>query len=196
VGSVPTPFLSSYDHHAHQAKGVTMALIDRLRALVMPVVDDLGLELYDFEYAGGVLRVTVDRPGGVGMDSIAEVTRMVSRELDHTDPIDHAFSLEVSSPGLERTLRTPAHFAGAVGLVVNVKLLPGTQGDRRVVGTLTAASDVEVTIVGDGFERMLPLDDIERARTVFEWASQPKPGGPRPAPSRVPVTAAIEEERS
>jgi ribosome maturation factor RimP len=172
-----------------------MALIDRLRAMVQPVLDDLGLELYDFDYSGGVLRIIIDRPGGVGLDSIAEVTRMVSRELDHTDPIENTYTLEVSSPGLERPLRTAAHFAGAVGTVVNVKLVAGTEGERRLVGRLTAASDVDLTVVGDGFERTLALSDVERARTVFEWGNRPKPGGPRPASARVPVAAAIEEER-
>jgi ribosome maturation factor RimP len=170
-----------------------MALVDRLRALVMPVLDDLGLELYDFEYAGGVVRITVDRPGGVGMDSIAEVTRMVSREFDHVDPIDHAYSIEVSSPGLERTLRTPAHFAGAIGLVVNVKLLAGVDGERRLVGTLSAVSDDEFTLQGDGFNRTLALRDVERARTVFEWGGQPKSGQPGTSAPRVPVAAVTEE---
>ena len=173
-----------------------MALVDRLRSIVLPVLEDLGLQLYDFEYAGGVVRITLDHPDGVGLDAIAEVTRMVSREFDHSDPIEHAYSIEVSSPGLERTLRTPAHFTRALGSKVNVKLVAGTEGERRWVGTLTEASESSITLDVDGVPRSLALRDIERARTVFEWAGTPKPGARRPATPRVPVSAATEERQT
>jgi ribosome maturation factor RimP len=90
------------------------ATISRVTAIVAPLLVDLKLDLYDVEFRGGTLRVTVDTPpgspGGVDLDTIALVTRMVSRDLDHADPIPGRYTLEVTSPGLERTLRTPAHF--------------------------------------------------------------------------------------
>ncbi len=97
-----------------------MSVPERVRSLIEPLVDEQGLALYDLELNGGVLRVVVDQPsgesGGVGMDAITPLTRAISRALDEHDPIDGRFTLEVSSPGLERALRTPEQFAGAVGL--------------------------------------------------------------------------------
>src|SRR5690606_13015901 len=118
-----------------------MAVTDRLHDIVEPLCADLGLELVDLEYTSGVVRVTIDRTGGVDIDAIAHLTREVSRAFDRHDPIAGRYTLEVSSPGLERPLRTPAHFARAVGATVRIKTRPGTEGDRRVDGVLEAADD-------------------------------------------------------
>jgi ribosome maturation factor RimP len=158
-----------------------MTVSDATRAVVLAAVEPLDVELYDLEHAGGTLRVTVDRPGGIDIDAIAEVTRAVSRALDDADPIPGSYHLEVSSPGLERTLRTPAHWQGAVGERVKVKLRAEVDGVRRVDGTVAAVGDGEVTIdVDGGAPHVVRLDDVERARTVFEWGPAPKPGGPKP----------------
>ncbi len=76
----------------------------------------------------------------------AACTRTISRALDEHDPIDGRYALEVGSPGLERPLRTPAHYAGAVGTTVKVKTTPGVEGERRVEGTITAADDDGITV--------------------------------------------------
>ena len=115
--------------------------MDRVRELVAPLVADADLDLYDLDLAGGVLPVLVDAPGGADIDAISRLARTISRALDEHDPIDGKYALEVGSPGLERPLRTPAHFAGAVGTTVKVKTQPGVEGDRRVEGTITAADD-------------------------------------------------------
>ena len=100
--------------------------LDRVRTLVLPIVADLHLDLYDLEFRGGTLRVTIDTPpgspGGVDLEQIALVTRLVSRDLDHHDPVPGHYTLEVTSPGLERSLRTPVHFQREVGKTVNVRL--------------------------------------------------------------------------
>jgi ribosome maturation factor RimP len=156
-----------------------MTVVERVRAVVSPLLDDLGLEVYDVEHAGGTLRITVDREGGVDLDTIALATRIVSRELDHTDPIPGRYTLEVTSPGLERNLRTPAHFERAVGTVVNVRTHPDVEGERRVRGELIAADGDGVRVKqDDGVERRLRYDEIERARTVFEWGPTPRPAKP------------------
>ncbi len=89
----------------------------------------------------------------------------------------------MSSPGLERTLRTPAHFAGAIGTRINVKAVAHLDGARRFTGTLVRAGDTDVDVVLDepaGESRVIAYDQIERARTVFEWGPAPKPGkGPK-----------------
>jgi ribosome maturation factor RimP len=76
----------------------------------------------------------------------------------------------VSTPGLERPLRTASHFARALGSTVKVKTKPGTEGDRRIEGTITGADDATVTVQdGAGVDHTLRHEDIERARTVFVW---------------------------
>jgi len=161
-----------------------MGIAERLHDIVAPICVDLDVELVDVDYGGGVVRVTVDRPDGVDMDTIARVTRAVSRALDEHDPISGRYTLEVSSPGLERPLRTPAHFRRAVGSTVRVKTRPGVEGDRRIDGVLTAADDDGVTVTlaapASG-ERRVRYDEIERARTVFEWGPAPKPGSGKKA---------------
>jgi ribosome maturation factor RimP len=156
--------------------------VDRIGDLVLPLVDAADARLYDVELASGTLRITVDRPGGVGIAVIGRLTREISHLLDEEDPIAGRYTLEVSSPGLERNLRRPDHFVGAVGSQVAIKTRPNTGGDRRISGELLAADDTTVTIaVRDappGAEpRSVTYDDIERARTVFEWGPAPKPGG-------------------
>lgn len=150
----------------------------RVRDLVAPLVAALDLELYDVEHGGGVLRVVVDRPGGVDLEALGEVTRLVSVTLDDADPLPGRYTLEVSSPGLERRLRTPEHFLAAVGEDVAVKTAPDVEGDRRCDGTLVAADADGITIRTDaGDERRLAYDQVRTARTRFEWGPAPKPGG-------------------
>lgn len=151
---------------------------ERIRAIVEPIVHDLGLELYDLEVGASLVRVTVEVPDrevgrtddGVDLDRVAEATRAISRALDEADPIPGRYTLEVSSPGLERPLRTPAHFAWAVGRRVALKVVPEHDGPRRLAGTLTGADERGVTVaVDEGGTVQLAYDEIERARTVFEW---------------------------
>ncbi|CAN5571423.1 ribosome maturation factor RimP [soil metagenome] len=160
-----------------------METAERIRLLVAPLLEDVDADLYDIEFTGGVLKITLDREGGVDMGAIGSFTRAVSRMIDETDPISSAFTLEVSSPGLERPLRTAEHFARSVGEVVNVKARPGLDGERRFKATIVAVDGDDVTLLpegaGPGQTRVLALHDIERARTIFEWGPAPKPGGPK-----------------
>lgn len=152
-----------------------MSTADRVRLLVAPLVEDAGLELYDIELDGGILRVLVDREGGADIGTISEVARALSRSLDEHDPIDGHYTLEVGTPGLERPLRTPDHFARAVGTTVRAKTKPGVEGDRRVEGTIEHSDEQGVTVRdGSGLARTLRYEDIERARTVFVWGPTAK----------------------
>ncbi len=147
-----------------------MTVADRVRDLVLPILADRQLTLYDVEHAGGILRVVVDRQG-LDLDALSEVTRAVSRVLDEADPVSGRYTLEVTSPGLERTLRRPEHFAGAVGETVKIKTVPGAD-ERRVEGVLAAADDAGISVrtgEGDADVRRLTYDEVVRARTVFEW---------------------------
>jgi ribosome maturation factor RimP len=158
-------------------------VINRVTSLINPIVKDLGLDLYDIEYSGGFLRVVVDTqpggPEGVSLDNIALITRLVSREFDHSDPIPGRYTLEVSSPGLERTLREPRHFQREVGKSVAVRLESPLNGERRVQGDLIAATDEAITVrLADKemTEVNIPFSIIDRAKTVFNWGPAPKPG--------------------
>ena len=152
---------------------------DRVRELVEPLLSDVDASLYDVEHEGGVLRVVLDRDGGIDMSTITEVTRRVSAELDRADAVHGSYTLEVSSPGLERRLRTPEHFSSAVGRDVRIKLRPGVEGDRRIVGRLAATDGTTATVLGDdGTERTIALRDVTRANVHVDWTPPPTPGSP------------------
>jgi ribosome maturation factor RimP len=153
----------------------------------------LGVQLVDVEQAGPTVRVVVEEPGGIGTERLAQVTQVVSRALDESDPVPGRYTLEVSSPGVERNLRTPSHFGQVVGQKVSLRDLGSTAGgSRRLVGELVAADDAGVVVraepdrVGDEptLERV-PYDRIDKARTVFEWGPSPKPGkGSKPGTAK------------
>ena len=143
---------------------------ERVRAVVEQPLSQAGFEVVDVERKGPVLAVTVDRPQGVDIEAVTEATRLVNTVLDDHDLLGAQTTLEVSSPGIERPLRTPEHFRRFVGAEVAVKLRPGTEGERRLSGPLEAADDEGVVVAG----RRLAYADIEKARTVFVW---PAPGG-------------------
>jgi ribosome maturation factor RimP len=151
----------------------TTDLVDALS----PLLEAQGLDLIDVESHGAVVTVFVDRPGGIDLDALADATRLVSAALDDLDPFPGRYTLSVSSPGLERRLRTPAHFARAVGETVTIRVHGGTAEVRRVTGTLEAADETGCTVAGpelpEGTLR-IAYEEVERARTVFEWGPQPK----------------------
>lgn len=159
-------------------------MLDRVARLIAPIVSDLHMDLYDLEFRGGTLRVTVDRAAGfegvLDLEAISLASRLIGRELDHEDPMSGHYTLEVSSPGLERSLRTPAHFAKSVGQKVAVRLrdIDSAEGEaRRVQGVLAAADEQGITVQGDdGVASTIPYHKIDRARTMFEWGPAPKPG--------------------
>lgn len=169
-----------------------MSVVERVRALVEPVLSDQGLELFDVELGAGRVVILVDRPGGVDLDALTAAARAISAVFDRDDPIPGGrYVLEVSSPGLERTLRSPDHFRRYVGSTVAVKLLPGLAGERRVRGVLTAA-DGEGFIV-DG--KRLPYANVERVRTVFEWGPTSRPDAKAAKSSRARSAKADRESK-
>src|ERR1700722_17753462 len=150
---------------------------DTLTNALAPILQARGLDLVDLELNGAQLTVFVDREGGINLDELGEATRDVSAALDDIDPFPGRYTLSVSSPGLERRLRTPAHLAQAGGGEVTIRRDAGTANVRRVTGTLQEADETGCTLVGpevpDG-ELRIGYDQIERARTVFEWGPEPR----------------------
>ena len=144
-----------------------------LEALVAPVVEAAGLDLVDVELRREgkrrVLRVTVDREGGLDLDTIAEVSERVSRRLDVEGFDPGPYALEVSSPGLERPLRGPGDFGRHVGQEVRVRTSEPVGGARVHRGRLIAAGEDSVTIATDDGERTVAYGNVAAARTVVDW---------------------------
>ena len=142
--------------------------------LVRPVVEAGGLEVWDLTFgreAGGrILRVMVDRDGGVDLDTISALSHRISRRLDLEGfGQDGPYDLEVGSPGLERRLRVPRHFERSVGQRVKVKTVEPVGGARVHEGALVSADAEAIVIASEGGELRVPYDGIASARTVFEW---------------------------
>ncbi|HUM12439.1 MAG TPA: ribosome maturation factor RimP [Myxococcaceae bacterium] len=159
-------------------------VVSRAQALVEPIVGAEGLELVELEYvrepAGWVLRLFIDRPGrepmskqgGVGLEECAQVSHAVETALEVEDLVPHAYSLEVSSPGINRPLRRPEHFAKVVGQRVKVKTFgPVGQPPRKSFsGVLLQSSSSDITVqVEGGGAFQIPLRDIAKANLDFEF---------------------------
>lgn len=146
---------------------------DALVRLLEAPVEALGYELVDVEFAPAgrhsVLRIFIDRPAGdavagVTVEDCARVSHSVSEVLDSDDPIKGHYSLEVSSPGLERVLRKKAHFERFAGERVFVELQLPLDGRRRFAGILRSVEDEYIVVEVDGRDYRLPLDRIQKAR--------------------------------
>ncbi len=146
----------------------TVGLREKLIALLEPAVAGLGYELVELEFRppgrGGLLRVYVDAADGITLDDCEKVSHYVSGLLDVEDIIPGEYHLEVSSPGLDRPLRTRQHFEVAVGEQVKVQLSVPQQGRRRFGGTLMKVEDEGILVDVDGQEYLLPFAHLEKAR--------------------------------
>jgi len=151
--------------------------VRELETLLKPVVEAAGLELVEINFhggRGGLLRVTVDRDGGIDLDTITEVSERISRRLDTEGFTPGPYTLEVSSPGLERPLRRPEEFARHTGATVKVTcIMP--EGLRTFAGTIVETSPEQVTVAAEDGMRTVAYENIASARTVFVWPErQPK----------------------
>jgi ribosome maturation factor RimP len=188
VGLVPTFFLD----FTRRAKEVSVVpdRLETIRDVVEPVLTPLDLGIYDVVVGGGAVRLVVDRPGGVDIDTLEAASRAVGPVLDSLPDIPGPYTLEVSSPGVERELRRPEHYAGAVGESVSVKVREDDGTKVRLRGELVAATPDSITLRLDGGDRDVPLDAIEQAKTIFEWGPSPKPGkGSKPGHAKKEAVA-------
>ena len=152
---------------------------DRLWDMVEPYVAAEGIELDDLEVVGSgsgtIIRVTVDGDTPVGVDHVASLSRGISRLFDAEDPIAGSYTLEVGSPGLERKLRRPAHFAKSVGREAKIKFR-GPLGFESLRGTIAAVNGSGFTIEVDQEPHRVAYQDVTTASTVFVWQKNAKPG--------------------
>lgn len=151
-----------------------MAKADTVSALCQPVVEGLGFELWGVEYLAqgrhSLLRVYIDHPDGITVDHCAEVSHQLAAVLDVEDPIASAYTLEVSSPGMDRPLFRAEHYQQFAGAWANLKLRFPFEGKRRYKGVIQGLEDDAVVLLVDDHELLLPLEQIEKANIlpVFE----------------------------
>lgn len=153
-------------------------LAERIWGIVEPYLAAEGVELDDIEILGGgkLLRVVVDADEPLELDHIAALSRGIGRLIEEEDPVVGSYTLEVTSPGLERKLRRPAQFEKAVGRDVAVKTYAPIDDDKHHKGRLITANGDGITVDVDGDERSIGYGDVASARTVYVWEKGEKPG--------------------
>lgn len=147
-----------------------MAKVDVLREMIEPTVTALGYTLWGIEYQGqgkySLLRLFIDAPNGITVDDCSAVSHHVSGVLDVEDPIDGEYTLEVSSPGMDRPLYTLEQYQAYVGHVIDLRLRVPFEGRRKFKGVLSAIEGDEIVIHVDDHEYLLPISTIEKANIV------------------------------
>ena len=154
---------------------------NEIAALLTPTVQSLGLELLGVEYlptpGGAMLRLYIDIPVDgsdarmVGIEDCESVSREVSAQMDVADPISTHYTLEVSSPGIERPLFTPAQFARFIGETAKVTLKLPQDARRRLQGAIVRVDEDGIVFDIDGNEFVVAKDNIEKARLVPDWVA-------------------------
>jgi len=149
----------------------TENIIAAIEEYAGPVLDDLGLELVEVQFRreghGWVLRIFIDREQGVTIDDCARVSREISTWLDVEDLIEHAYHLEVSSPGLERPLKKPADYERFAGRMARIKLKEPRDNRRVFTGILGSIQENEVTLIVDDEPVHIIFEEIARARLTL-----------------------------
>lgn len=153
--------------------GTVEVMIERVQALTLPVVEGLGMELVDVvfrrEGRGWVLRLYLDKAGGLTLDNCQEVSEQLSDLLDIENLIDHPYTLEVSSPGLDRVLKTPQDFLRFSGRLARIQTAAPIDGQQRFHGRLEGYRDGMVVLrQAKGPALLIPLEAIAKARLEVE----------------------------
>lgn len=147
--------------------------VQKLNELLQPLVEDLGYEFVGLEYNSNpkhaMLRIYIDQPDGVGIEDCETVSRETAALLDVKDPIRNQYNLEVSSPGLDRPLFTPAHYQEFTGHEVQINLFAPQDGRRNFKGPILKAETDKVAIEQDGAEVRLDYDNIAKAKLVPDY---------------------------
>lgn len=150
------------------------SVVQTVRQIAEPLAQELGYILWDVEYVKEgtqrILRITIDSEEGIGVDDCERMHRAIDPLLDEADPIDEAYNLEVSSPGIERELRTDMHIEVCVGADVEVRLYAPKDGSKVYRGELLPMSEngSVVILVGDR-EIEFPRADVAKIKTVFDF---------------------------
>lgn len=144
--------------------------LEQLQAMLAPVVESLGYQCWGVEFISqgrhSVLRIYIDHANGILVDDCEAVSRQVSALLDVEDPISSEYTLEVSSPGMDRPLFTLEQFAAHVGEQVKIKLRSPFEGRRNFQGLLRGVEEQDVVVLVDDHEFLLPIDLIDKANII------------------------------
>ena len=152
---------------------LTVQIAKRVSELTEQALSDLGFELVDVEYLANhgrwVLRLYIDKAGGVTIDDCARVSRELGPLIDVNDVITHEYTREVSSPGVDRPLKKEADFAGAIGAKIKVRMGKANEGRRNYTGILRKLDGEMLHLEMDGDMVTLARSDIEKANLVYEF---------------------------
>lgn len=144
---------------------------DAVREAILPIVTELGYRIWDVVYskigADYHLEITIDHDNGIDIDDCERVHRAIDPILDETDLIENFYYLEVSSPGVERELRTDEHISLSIGVKVEAKLFTQKNGRKNFKGILTAFDGESVTVTENGEETVIPKNEIAKLMTVY-----------------------------
>jgi ribosome maturation factor RimP len=137
---------------------------------IVNILNDCGVDLYDIETLSEnerkIFRIYITSKDGINLDKCSEVTKILSPILDLEPPVSGEYTLEVSSPGIERPLRKNEHYTGSIGEMLKVKLI----NTDKIIGKLESFEDGKITLVeDDGEVSVISLDDIDKARTYYKW---------------------------
>jgi ribosome maturation factor RimP len=153
------------------------ATLARIWALAAPLAEMQGLEVFDIELkhegtrGGRVLRLYLDKAGGPNMDELSRVSRELSDLLDANDVVEGAYTLEVSSPGINRPLKRPEHFVPFVGKKVRVRTREMINGRRSFLGQLLEVSEEKIALSQDGARCEIPFAQIEKSNYEHDWSA-------------------------
>ena len=144
--------------------------------LITPVADELGYELWDVEFVKEgtrrILRVTIDSEEGITIDDCEKMHRAIDPVLDEADPIESAYYLEVSSPGIERELRTDRHIEACLGCRVELKLYAPKDGAKAFTGILACFEDGRITVETPAGPVVFERRDVAKIQTLFDFGDQ------------------------
>lgn len=151
-------------------------IVSEVSEALTPVINDLGYEVWDIEYvkegADYFLRFTIDNDDGINIDDCEKVHRAIDPLLDELDPIEDAYNLQVSSPGLERDVKYPWHYEVLIGEKLEVRLfapLEAYPGKKVFTGTLESFEDNKITLKDGENLYIIPFDAVSKAKTVFDF---------------------------
>ena len=145
----------------------------RVEEVVLPVLEELGLELVELQFrreqSGWVLRLIIDKPDGINLDDCAVASRELSQLLDIEDFIDQAYNLEVSSPGLDRPLKSMADFHRFIGRKAKIKTIEPIAGEHVFIGNIQQTEGESIVLEIGGREVVIPFLQVAKARLELEF---------------------------
>jgi len=148
-------------------------IVELIEKMALPFAQQAGLELVDIAFvkegSQWYLRIFIDKPGGVGLEDCRSFSQMIDKLLDEKDPIPQSYTLEVSSPGLDRPLKKPADYSRFAGRLANITTFAPHEGKKKFTGRIMGIREDSVVLDTDGLELLIPLEQIASARLKVEF---------------------------